>query len=1073
MKKLILGIFILLFIGGAIFAFTKYSQKNKKLKAEELFWQGRQASSDKNDLKALDLLSKAVAQSPENAEFNFWAGIAARDMGKNDLAYSYFKKSWDIGKKEPQVFLNMNATSSLPNIDRSLFFESMVGDLADEEARLELGALLKYQREELEGAAQLLKELVAKYPQGIYAEFYAQVLIRLKEPEQALKMLESIRAAGKLNNSSYTILSELYVAIDDMKAANELFEEAKSTGMDSAQLILGYGSSLFYYGNSEISKKLLSQIEQPKIFSATDIISADIFKKELSNGSPIAKIFLETANPALKDALKSEKSDRFSNQKFIELSVIALNKFCSRRDWFTKELTNGSLNNKEIQKLSSKAELTDQDNFTRNALLLTAAFPDSLQVPDLSPITSSSRLLLMVMASAANNKNEVDRLLSLSKGSRRWLEGERYFGAYLLETLSNQGTSEQAIKSLEAASTLLTDNNIIQVTLADNLARQGDYLDALVLFDKMSSNSLILARSPIVQQMRSSAKIASGDLKGGQAILLSLFKRGYITEALLSELSQVSLALGDTSSANLAIEKLQEYAATKPSLHLLAARVLLQSNKIPAAISELDKLIQSDVTPELKAEAFILKATAELSAGNADEALRTLASLPEATLPSRIIEAQALSKLGKSEEAIAILEKLSPLPENALSLYATLLAGIGKLDQAQVQIDKILAINPSNVDALLNLGLIMNIKGDINGAISEINKALEISPDNIRGNTLLSQILLSTGEPRRAANLALKVLSIAPNYQVALELLPSAYNANKEYLKAITSSDKALKNSPNNPFIIMQKAIALVGLSEEVAREDREAKNKSRKNLDSSTSTEDELLKDEVTSLTDDIVYTGAISELDNSSAAVEDSSATEFANGRDSKELKEEAITLLDTISDQPAALVYKLEIELMLGEKENVIKSINSGKLETNELFSLGVISDGRKDWEVSSAAYRAAYTLQPTNPIILNNFANAFVMSGKSPNEATKKLLLEAADSLPVVLKGDEKAVNTSAMIYEFLGEWEKTIELSEAYKEQFKASPKLKRLLNAAQIQRESSQNKEENSKKDASPEPSKG
>ena len=1037
MKKLLIILVILcvVFAGGFYF-FKKYNSE-KRIHSEELFWRGRKALETNDDVNAFKLLSDARKQSPDNAEFNLWAGIAAKKLGKKEQAYSFFENSWAKGKKEPVVFLNMIATSSLPKKEKILAFEEMATEIADEKSRLELTALLKFQRGNTEEAAQLMEKLVSIHPEGIYGEFYAQILLRLKEPEKAVIMLERIRKEGKMNASCYIILSELYFAIDEMQKATELYTEAETRGMNTPEVTQHYGQNLFFYGNNFESRKVLTNIQLARMFSVNDISSAEIFLKELQKGSTLSEKFIAGTAESFQKLIKKQPDsfDRFTRKRFLEQACTELNKFCSRAEQNQKTPTD-----------SAQRDLTAaQQDFLHTAQTLVQEFPDSLKLPDYNYTTHQARIILMMLDSATEDSPGIENLLKLADGSSRWLEGERYFGKYLLATLSAKPDLVKQAEYFDIATELLSNNMAIQLSLADNLANQGKFQDSLVLFDRLTTTSIILARSPIVQFMRSRILINSGEQLKGERILISLLRRGYITRQLLTELGQVALNLQDEQATDMVLQTVKSHTAKHPEMYLLTASIYSQKGEPAKAEEELSRLLTATDNPELKAQALLEKARLQSRNGDNEKALNTLTAIKQTSPEIEILKARILNALGKNTEAMAIFSQLKEIPTTARSLYAAILAGTGYLNKAEVQLEEILTEDPGNPEALLNLALLFNAKGENNKALNAAQQVVDRNPDNIRANTLLAQLLLTTGNPRDAANLAIKVLSLSPANPVALRLLPGAYLTSGEYIKAINAANKGLQILSNDDFILLQKATALIELAKTLNSLTPDSGDKQTTNTEKSA---EEMLEEEVTALTSDIVFTGAISTLNSSTELKENTTVSDFLAGRDRNDLLQEATTILNSISTQETATVLLLEAELLQNRTEEVIKALKNKKLKVNELFSLGVIADSLKLWPVSATAYREAFNLQPTNPVVLNNYANAIILAAEPVDAETRQLLLTAARDLPQLFAGDSKAVNTAAMVFNHFKEWSDTLNLARSYPLLFKQDSELNQLLKQA-------------------------
>ena len=1039
MKKAAILLLIIILIAGGYFSWVHFSKKHNRATAINLFSKGRKEALAGNDLQALKLLRQAVKVDPKNAEFNYYAGISARNSGKKEEAYNFFTTAWELGKKEPEVFLNMNATSSLPRLERSKYFERMVNELNDEAAKLELSALLFFQQEKLEKAAELLKRLFSQNPQAEYAEFYAQILIRLKKPQNALKILEKTAQLNKLNETCYIILLEIYFATDQLEKAKELFTKAINEGMDTALLTYRYGRAFFYYAKNNQAQNLLEKIITPKLFTTNDITSLNLLQQKLSDNTPLSKLIVSYSSGEFKQLLNSTLNTRFIKNKFSQLAVTAINHLCLDTSWFKKDYIPQNNEDHELQTLTQKKELTASESFKRNALTIMANFPQTFKEPDYSRTTHNSRIILQTIYSLENNSQKIKKILQLAQGVKRWLEGERYYGEYLLDSLQIPENSVITTQKLKSAANLLPENRLIEINLATSLLAQNKYQKSLVQLDKASTNSLIISRSPMFQQLKATVLQAAGNLQAARTILLNLVKRGFITENIIFELYNLAAVLNDQKTYNLISQIVNNITKDYPRFYLLKASIALQAKKLNQAAQALDELENSTADPETQKAGKLIKAEIELQRDNPKKALTIINNFQPPIMQSDLLKARILAQLNKNNEALEILTKITELPEDSLELYATLLGKTGKTAKAKEQLDKIISLNPDNIAARLNLAIILNGERKYQKARQELEIILKTQPDNIRANLLLAQFTLHENNTTEAIALAQKILTIQPDNLAALQLLPTAYNGSEWYERAIISADYGLEKYHNDPFLLMQKAVALVNLGEQIKTATHNNKELKKEN---------NTINDEIAALTEDVVFTGAMKDF-SSTNQVYDNETTNSSENRSREDLFKEAELTLQPISDQPAAKVYIMNIKLKLGEDATVLETIKTASLPVNELFSLGVITDRMKKWNISKAAYYQALLQEPANPIIMNNYAWAAIHADSPLSEKQKDLLIKTAAKIPELLKGDIKAVNTAAETYKYLRMPEKIITLAKKYPNKFKFSPKLTKILREAE------------------------
>ena len=103
---------------------------------------------------------------------------------------------------------------------------------------------------------------------------------------------------------------------------------------------------------------------------------------------------------------------------------------------------------------------------------------------------------------------------------------------------------------------------------------------------------------------------------------------------------------------------------------------------------------------------------------------------------------------------------------NALQLHRA-----GRLGEAKSLYEQALALNPSNVDALHLLGLILLQSGEAEAAAVRLKRAVALSPKNAAFHSNLGAALTSCGKPREALNAfrqAGKLNPGEPQYQMAI-----------------------------------------------------------------------------------------------------------------------------------------------------------------------------------------------------------------------------------------------------------------------------------------------------------------
>jgi len=154
------------------------------------------------------------------------------------------------------------------------------------------------------------------------------------------------------------------------------------------------------------------------------------------------------------------------------------------------------------------------------------------------------------------------------------------------------------------------------------------------------------------------------------------------------------------------------------------------------------------------------------------------------------------SNKGKLDEAVAEFKKAVSINPSLIEAYLNL--GIvyvrkGMLDEAIAEWKKAVAINPNLTDAHLNLGVAYHSKGMVDDAITEYKKALSINPNFAEANYNLGIAYGSKGMLDEEIAEYKKAISINPNFADAYHNLAMAYLTKKQYDLAIKCCDRAIK----------------------------------------------------------------------------------------------------------------------------------------------------------------------------------------------------------------------------------------------------------------------------------------
>jgi len=139
------------------------------------------------------------------------------------------------------------------------------------------------------------------------------------------------------------------------------------------------------------------------------------------------------------------------------------------------------------------------------------------------------------------------------------------------------------------------------------------------------------------------------------------------------------------------------------------------------------------------------------------------------------------------------------------------------VDAAELYQDIILRSDPSNVDALNLLGVILQAAGDLEAAVTLIRRATELAPDYAAPHVNLGNALRVSGQLEEAAESFEKACKLEPNKGEPFNNLASVMNEMDRYFEAKESAEKAVALAPALGAAHNNLGNALLGLGEKEA----------------------------------------------------------------------------------------------------------------------------------------------------------------------------------------------------------------------------------------------------------------
>lgn len=149
----------------------------------------------------------------------------------------------------------------------------------------------------------------------------------------------------------------------------------------------------------------------------------------------------------------------------------------------------------------------------------------------------------------------------------------------------------------------------------------------------------------------------------------------------------------------------------------------------------------------------------------------------------------------------------------------------GRQTEAEASMLKLAQSGRERAQALLALGILANMRGQIPLAIRRMQEALAVDPKLTKAASWLCKLLTDQGDPQAAIRFGEQAVRSAPDNLEAHHLLIAAYAAAGRSLDARAQCDKALKLAPNDASFHYQKAevLLLAGWESSAAEALREA----------------------------------------------------------------------------------------------------------------------------------------------------------------------------------------------------------------------------------------------------------
>ena len=165
-------------------------------------------------------------------------------------------------------------------------------------------------------------------------------------------------------------------------------------------------------------------------------------------------------------------------------------------------------------------------------------------------------------------------------------------------------------------------------------------------------------------------------------------------------------------------------------------------------------------------------------------------------------QVQAVIKLftqGLFENTLIKIEQIQNMFPNSVLLFnicGATYTELGKFDRAIENYKKALIIKPDHVDALCNMGVAEQRKGDLYSAIKSYKRAVEINPHHATAYYNMGVIYKTNGDLKLALKCYKRAIKIQPTYAAAYNNMGNAFQAADKLEDAIDCFQRALAINP-------------------------------------------------------------------------------------------------------------------------------------------------------------------------------------------------------------------------------------------------------------------------------------
>ncbi len=265
-------------------------------------------------------------------------------------------------------------------------------------------------------------------------------------------------------------------------------------------------------------------------------------------------------------------------------------------------------------------------------------------------------------------------------------------------------------------------------------------------------------------------------------------------------LAKVEIASQNIDAGLVALRTALDARPNWGQAHYVLGSALLLSGDAPRARAELARAVELE--PGLHdARRLLVQIHAEL--GEHEYAIengqRYLEIRPEDDR-TRITVAQSMVRLGKLDEAIAIVEVIPEDRQNVDVLFAIgrLQTAKGDVAAARATMLKADGLRPNNAKILTVLLELDRAEGKIGNSVKRVNDAVAASPEDAELWQLKGVVTMMTGDTTAAESALEKAIELDPNGLAAYQHLARIYASTGRMPETITLYEQAVQKQPEN-----------------------------------------------------------------------------------------------------------------------------------------------------------------------------------------------------------------------------------------------------------------------------------